>query len=104
MMPITLCLLKVIRVIRSIGRRNQFCRACCIGHVVFVYIHPYVDGNGRIGRFLMNTMLTVGGCSWTVVPVGKRRHYMAALEQASVEKNIVPFAQFIGGLVEGGQS
>jgi len=25
-----------------------------LGHFVFVYIHPYMDGNGRIGRFLMN--------------------------------------------------
>jgi hypothetical protein len=28
-----------------------------LGHFVFVYIHPYADGNGRIGRFLMNVML-----------------------------------------------
>ena len=27
-----------------------------LGHFVFVYIHPYVDGNGRMGRFLMNVM------------------------------------------------
>ena len=25
-----------------------------LGHFIFVYIHPYMDGNGRIGRFLMN--------------------------------------------------
>ena len=28
-----------------------------LGHFIFGYIHPYVDGNGRMGRFLMNTML-----------------------------------------------
>ena len=22
-----------------------------LGHVVFVYIHPYMDGNGQMGRF-----------------------------------------------------
>ena len=32
-----------------------------LGHFIFVYIHPYVDGNGRMGRFLMNTMLASGG-------------------------------------------
>src|SRR5690606_36859402 len=26
-------------------------------HFMFVYIHPYFDGNGRMGRFLMNLML-----------------------------------------------
>ena len=32
-----------------------------LGHFFFVYIHPYMDGNGRIGRFLMNVMLASGG-------------------------------------------
>ena len=70
-----------------------------LGHFFFVYIHPYMDGNGRIGRFLMNVMMASGGYPWTVVPVGKREAYMSALETASVEQNIVPFAKFIGDLV-----
>ncbi|WP_317503891.1 Fic family protein [Idiomarina sp. HP20-50] len=37
-----------------------------------VYIHPYFDGNGRIGRFIMNLMLASGGYPWTVVPVERR--------------------------------
>jgi Fic family protein len=37
-----------------------------LGHFIFVYIHPYIDGNGRTGRFLMNTMLASGGYPWTV--------------------------------------
>lgn len=70
-----------------------------LGHFVFVYIHPYMDGNGRMGRFLMNVMLAGGGYPWTVIPVERRDDYMAALEQASVEQNIVPFSQFLGELV-----
>ena len=27
-----------------------------LGHFLFSYIHPYMDGNGRVGRFLMNSM------------------------------------------------
>ncbi|MDY6791933.1 MAG: Fic family protein [Thermodesulfobacteriota bacterium] len=70
-----------------------------LGHFVFVYIHPYMDGNGRIGRFLMNVMLAAGGYPWTVVPMEKRNDYMAALESASVKQDIVPFALFLGSLV-----
>lgn len=66
-----------------------------LGHFIFVYIHPYNDGNGRIGRFLMNLMLVAGGYPWTVIPVAERDPYMNALEQASVHKNIIPFTQFI---------
>jgi Fic family protein len=32
-----------------------------LGHFFSVYIHPYIDGNWRIGRFLMNLMLASGG-------------------------------------------
>ena len=71
-----------------------------LGHYVFVYIHPYIDGNGRIGRFLMNLMLASGGYPWTVVPMEKRKEYMAALENASVGESIIPFAQFLASLVK----
>jgi len=71
-----------------------------LGHFVFVYIHPYMDGNGRMGRFLMNVMLAGGGYPWTVLPVEKRDEYMAALEAASVEQNIQRLATFLARLVE----
>ncbi len=73
-----------------------------LGHFIFVYIHPYMDGNGRIGRFLMNVMLAAGGYPWTVVPLGRRDAYMAALEEASVRQNIAPFADFLAQLVKEG--
>jgi len=71
-----------------------------LGHFVFVYIHPYMDGNGRMGRFLMNLMMAAGGYPWTVVPVGDRNTYMAALEKASVGEDIGPCAEFLAKLVE----
>jgi fido (protein-threonine AMPylation protein) len=71
-----------------------------LGHFVFVYIHPYMDGNGRMGRFLMNLMMAAGGYPWTVVPVSDRNTYMAALEKASVGEDIGPFADFLARLVE----
>ena len=66
-----------------------------LGHFVFVFIHPYMDGNGRIGRFLMNTMLASGGYPWTVIRLENREQYMAALEEASVHGRIRPFAEFV---------
>ncbi len=64
-------------------------------HWMFGYIHPYPDGNGRMARFLMNAMLASGGYPWTVIRVDDRASYLNALETASVEGNIEPFANFI---------
>jgi hypothetical protein len=68
-----------------------------LGHFAFVFIHPYSDGNGRIGRFLMNVMLASGGYPWTIIRVARRTAYMAALEEASTKGNIADFTRFLAG-------
>lgn len=75
-----------------------------LGHFMFAYIHPYMDGNGRMARFLMNLMLASGGFPWTVIPVQERSVYMNALERASADQDIQSFAAFIGHLVNEGMS
>ncbi|MEX2527659.1 MAG: Fic family protein [Gemmatimonadota bacterium] len=71
-----------------------------LGHCMFGYVHPFPDGNGRVARFLMNAMLASGGYPWTVIRTQERGAYMSALEAASVEQEIRPFAAFIGRTVE----
>jgi fido (protein-threonine AMPylation protein) len=66
-----------------------------LGHWLFGYIHPYPDGNGRMARFLMNAMLASGGYLWTVIRVEDRDAYLAALDRASIDMDIGPFAGFI---------
>ena len=70
-----------------------------LGHFFFVYIHPYMDGNGRLARFIFNAMLVTGGYVWTIVPLQQRKPYMAALEQASTYQNVQPLAKFFADLV-----
>lgn len=69
-----------------------------LGHFLFTYIHPFMDGNGRVSRFLMNTMLASGGYDWLIIPVERREEYMASLEKASVAGDIVPFSIFLSSL------
>lgn len=71
-----------------------------LGHFFFVFIHPYMDGNGRMGRFILNVMLASGGYNWTVVPVERRKEYMKALEKASVEGDITDFTRVIASLIK----
>ena len=77
---------------------DAFVRAV-LGHFFFVYIHPYMDGNGRTARFTMNSQLVTGGYPWIVIPVERRDEYMASLEKASVEEEIEPFVRFIVSLI-----
>ncbi len=70
-----------------------------LGPYIFTFIHPYMDGNGRNARFLMNALLAEGGFPWTVIPVDRRTEYMACLEAASNHENIKPLAAFIAELV-----
>lgn len=71
-----------------------------LGHFLFVFIHPYMDGNGRLARFLMNAMLVTGGYVWTVIPVQQRQAYMQALERASSHGEIEPFARLVAQLAQ----
>ncbi len=59
-----------------LASEKEACVRGVLGHFFFVYIHPYMDGNGRMGRFLINTMLISGGYPWTVIPIEERDGYM----------------------------
>lgn len=71
-----------------------------LGHWLFGYIHPYPDRSGRMARFVMNAMLASGGYPWTVIRAEDRNGYLAALESASVDQDISPFACFVAERVQ----
>jgi len=66
-----------------------------LGHWLVGYIHPYADGNGRLARYAMNAMLASGGYPWMVIRVKDRDTYLRALEAASADLDIGPFAGFL---------
>ena len=48
-----------------------------------------------MARFLMNAMLASGGYPWTIVRIEDRAAYLEALDRASVDLDISPFAAFL---------
>lgn len=68
-------------------------------HVDFVKIHPFVDGNGRTARLLMNLELMKAGFPAAVLPVKRRLAYYEALDLAHVEGNYEPFLRLIAEVV-----
>lgn len=77
---------------------DAFVRAV-LGHWLFGFVHPYMDGNGRSARFTMNLLLAAGGYPWTVIRVDDRDEYMRALESASVDDDLSGFARFVSGQI-----
>ena len=69
-------------------------------HVDFVGIHPFVDGNGRTSRLLMNLELMKSGYPPVVISVEQRLRYYQALDVAHVEKNYHPFIELVVESVE----
>ena len=62
-------------------------------HKRFVFIHPFIDGNGRISRLLMNTALIQDGYILSIIPPVLRQEYINLLEHA--HKDDRPFIDFI---------
>lgn len=83
-----------------IAQESSYPVKAILAHFMLGYIHPFMDGNGRTARFLMNFLLIVGGYHWLVIKQETRDTYMQALEAASADENIVPLVEFILGTIK----
>lgn len=64
-------------------------------HKKFVFIHPFKDGNGRVARLLMNTVLIQDGFLPAIIPPILRNEYISLLEKAHINDS-----KFINFIVE----
>lgn len=68
-------------------------------HHKLAHIHPFLDGNGRAARLLMNIILISNGYPFTVLLKVDRPKYLRALSEAD-NGNLAPFANFVARSVE----
>ena len=71
-------------------------------HVGFEVVHPFIDGNGRVGRLLMNFILHKNGYPMVNIPNLRKHEYYEALDKAQNEGDLRHFINLMLELLEEG--
>ena len=66
-----------------------------LAHLKFVSIHPFVDGNGRCARLLMNTILLKFGFAPIIIRPTDRKKYLSVIEQFQLKGDNKPYTIFM---------
>ncbi|UOF89855.1 Fic family protein [Fodinisporobacter ferrooxydans] len=71
-------------------------------HFKLVFIHPFIDGNGRTARLGMNLILMQHGYPPAIIKAKpeQRIKYYECLEKASVDMELTPFIRLVTDCVE----
>ena len=88
---------KFITKIKDVAKKRHPVEYSALAHKELVFIHPFIDGNGRVVRLLMNLILLQTGYCIAIIPPILRRDYIQALEKAHT--NDKAFIEFIAGAV-----
>lgn len=66
-------------------------RVAANAHFKYVSIHPFIDGNGRVVRLLMNLILLINGYPISIIRNEDRTAYLKTFDVARKENNMEPF-------------
>lgn len=84
--------------IEELRKEKHPVEAAALTHKEFVFIHPFIDGNGRVARLLMNLILLQEGYNIAIIPPVLRPEYLETLETA--HKNDTAFIKFIARVIK----
>jgi len=79
---------------------RELLKAAAYFHVRFEYIHPFADGNGRVGRTLLNYFLMIRNHPPLIIHDEDKSGYYAALERYDRDEDIAPMVNFLQAQTE----
>lgn len=85
----------------SLQKRNpkqHVIEKAALAHHRFVHIHPFWDGNGRVGRLLMNIFILQAGYPLAIILMNDRKRYYRVLSLADNGK-YAPLCEFVAQAV-----
>lgn len=63
-------------------------------HRYFIFLHPFRDGNGRLGRLFSNFILVKLGHPMIVIDRADKETYISALQQCGMHRHAAPMVEF----------
>lgn len=78
--------------------QSEIVEALALAHARFEQIHPFLDGNGRTGRLILNLLLVRAGYPPAIIYKGDRSRYLAALRRAD-QGDPGPLGEFLARAV-----
>lgn len=85
---------ELIEEINEIGKSAPL-KAGAYLHARFEYIHPFADGNGRVGRTLLNYWLMINNYPPMIIYEEDKRDYYEALRMYDENEELQPLASFL---------
>ena len=80
---------------KSENRKFHAIELASLIHLKFISIQPFVDGNSRLSRLLMNWILWKKGYPLIDIPVKDIENYYNALDKYQIEKKQEPFVRYV---------
>lgn len=85
---------ELLEELRDVTSENALTAAAYF-HAKFENIHPFADGNGRVGRLAMNYLLVLHGYPPIIIHEEDRKKYYGALEAWDARQELAPLREFL---------
>ena len=80
---------------KSESRKLHPIELAALVHLRLISLQPFVDGNSRLSRLLMNWILWKKGCPAIDIPIEDLENYYSVLDKYQIEKDEKPFVYYI---------